>query len=422
MIELNNKKKLTIAISVYCSLLLAIVLIGQHETVLNVINSILSVLSPLIIGFTVAYLLNPILKFFEKKVFKFIKNKRILRFVGVFFTYISLILFFLALGMLVIPQVTKSITELVSKFESYKESALDFVNSILQNLKNMNILSNQVDANSIIEMLSDDITSGASIMKSIVSFLAANIDEILVIPKNILLGLFISIYALLNKERLAAQFKKLAKAVLSAESYETVYHRVTFTQATFGGYFTGVLLDALFVGITAFLALVIFGIPYASLIAVVVAVTNVIPVFGPFIGAIPSAIIIFISQPNKVLLFIILMVVIQQIDGNIIAPKILGNSTGMSSLSVIIAISIMGSCFGFIGMFIGVPVFAVIIALIKELVDERLMVKELPTETSHYYYRNSMADVNQEHITLFERICKLFKFASKKSPKQEDDE
>ena len=422
MLELNNKKKLTIAISIYCSLLLSIVLIGQHEKVLNVINSILSVLSPLIIGFTIAYLLNPILNFFEKTVFKFIKNKRILRFVGVFFTYISLILFFLALGMLVIPQVTKSVTELISKFESYKESALDFVNSILQNLKNMNILHNQIDANSIVEMFGDNITSSTSIIKSVVTFLATNIDKILIIPKNILLGLFISVYALLNKERLSAQVKKLGKAILSDKNYETVYHRVSFAQSTFGGYFTGVLLDAVFVGITAFLALVIFGIPYASLIAVVVAVTNVIPVFGPFIGAIPSAIIIFISQPNKVLLFIILMIVIQQIDGNIIAPKILGNSTGMSSLSVIIAISVMGSCFGFIGMFIGVPVFAVIIALIKELVDERLMVKELPTETSSYYYKNSMADVKQEHITLFERIRKLFKLSPNKSSKQGDDE
>ena len=422
MIELNNKKKLGVAISVYCSLLLAIVLIGQQETVLNVINSIFSIISPLVIGFTVAYLLNPILKFFEKSVLKFIKNKRALRFAGVFCTYVSLILFFLALGMLVIPQVTKSIAELMSKFEEYKISTLNFINSILQNLKDMNILHEQIDANFIIEMLGENISSGTSLISSIVTYLAANIDDILIIPKNILLGGFISVYALLSKERLAAQLKKLAKAILSPENYETVYHRVTFAQSTFGGYFTGVMIDAVFVGITTFFALVIFGIPYASLVAVVVAVTNVIPVFGPFIGAIPSAIIIFISNPNKVLIFIILMVVIQQIDGNIIAPKILGNSTGMSSLAVIVAISVMGSCFGFIGMFIGVPVFAVIIALIKELVEERLAIKELPIETSHYYYKNSMADVNQEHVTLFDRVRKLFKSSSKKQQKQEADD
>ena len=422
MIELNNKKKLGVAISVYCSLLLAIVLIGQQETVLNVINSIFSIISPLVIGFTVAYLLNPILKFFEKSVLKFIKNKRALRFAGVFCTYVSLILFFLALGMLVIPQVTKSIAELMSKFEEYKISTLNFINSILQNLKDMNILHEQIDANFIIEMLGENISSGTSLISSIVTYLAANIDDILIIPKNILLGGFISVYALLSKERLAAQLKKLAKAILSPENYETVYHRVTFAQSTFGGYFTGVMIDAVFVGITTFFALVIFGIPYASLVAVVVAVTNVIPVFGPFIGAIPSAIIIFISNPSKVLIFIILMVVIQQIDGNIIAPKILGNSTGMSSLAVIVAISVMGSCFGFIGMFIGVPVFAVIIALIKELVEERLAIKELPIETSHYYYKNSMADVNQEHVTLFDRVRKLFKSSSKKQQKQEADD
>ena len=422
MVELNNKKKLVVAISIYCSLILSIILISQHEKVSGVINSILSVLSPLIIGFTTAYLLNPILTFFEKSVFKFIKNKKLLRFVGVFCTYITLVIFILALGMLVIPQVTKSITELVSKFESYKISTLEFINSILQKLKDMNILHEQINANSILEMISENITSGTSIIKTVVTYLANNIDKFLIIPKNILLGLFISVYALFSKERLSAQLKKLAKAVLSDENYETVYHRFAFAHTTFGGYFTGVVIDAVFVGVTTFFALVIFGIPYASLVSVIVAVTNVIPVFGPFLGAIPSALIIFISEPNKVIPFIILMVVIQQIDGNIIAPKILGNSTGMSSLSVIIAIAVMGSCFGFIGMFIGVPVFAVIIALIKEIVEERLILKELPIETSHYYYRNSMADVNQEHITLFDRLHRFIKSISKKASKKEEDE
>ena len=422
MIELNNKKKLIIAISIYCSLILSIILIAQHEKILTVINSILSIISPLIIGFTVAYLLNPILNFFEKTVFKFIKNKRLLRFVGLFATYTSLVLFFLGLGMLVIPQVTKSIVELVSKFETYKTSALDFINSILQTLKDNNILHDQIDANALIEMLSQNLTSGTSLVETIVTYLANNFEKLIAIPKNILLGIFISIYALFSKERISAQCKKLASALLSEKNYKTLYHRVTFAHSTFGGYFTGVLIDAVFVGITTFIALIIFGVPYASLIAVFVAVTNVIPVFGPFIGAIPSALIIFISEPSKVLIFIILVIVIQQIDGNIVAPKILGNSTGMSSLSVIIAITVMGSCFGFVGMFIGIPVFAVIIALIKELVDERLALKQLPTETSNYYYRNSFVDADKEHVTLFDRVRKLFKSRSKKSDNQENEQ
>ena len=170
MIEFNNKKKLVVAISIYCSLILAIILIAQHDKVLDVINSILSIISPLIIGFTMAYLLNPILNFFEKKVFKFIKNKNVLRFIGVISTYASLVLFILGLGMLVVPQVTKSIVELVSKFESYKISTLEFVDSLLQTLKDKNILHEQIDANYIVEMVSKNITSGASIIETIINY------------------------------------------------------------------------------------------------------------------------------------------------------------------------------------------------------------------------------------------------------------
>ena len=189
----------------------------------------------------------------------------------------------------------------------------------------------------------------------------------------------------------------------------------------FGGYFTGVLIDAIFVGVITFIALIIFGVPYASLVAVIVAITNVIPIFGPFLGAIPSAFIIFISEPSKAIVFIILILVIQQIDGNIIAPRILGNSTGMSSLAVIVAITIMGSIFGFMGMLIGVPVFAVIIALIKELVEERLAMKELPVETSHYYPKNSFIDINDERVSLFEKSKKAFSSLIKKVFKKNAD-
>ena len=406
MIEFNNKKKLILAISIYCSLLLGIIIIGQYDKLSVIFSSILTVLSPLIIGFTLAYLLNPILNFFEKNIFKFIKNKKALRFIGISCTYIALFLFVGGFGMLVIPQVTKSISELVGKFEQYKGTLLQTVNELLQKLKDIEILHEDVDASTIIEKISANFSSGTSILKKILSYLANNIDAFLTVPKNILLGIFISLYTLLTKERLAAQIKKLGKGVLSPTAFENIHHRITFTHSTFGGYFTGVVIDALLVGITTFLALVVFNVPYPSLVAVIVAITNVIPIFGPFLGAIPSALIIFISEPEKVIIFIIIILLIQQIDGNIIAPRILGNSTGMSSLSVIIAITVMGACFGFMGMFIGVPIFAVIIALIKEIVEERLRSKDLPVETANYYPRNSLADAPGERTTLFDRLRK----------------
>ncbi|MBR2388652.1 MAG: AI-2E family transporter [Clostridia bacterium] len=432
MLNINNKTKFRLAVIIYCSLLLAVILIGQYDKISGIISSVINVLSPLIVGFTMAYLLNPILNFFEKKVFRFIKNKRVLRCVGIFFTYVALALFLIGIGFIVIPQLSKSISEFitpptpdgVSKFDDYKYAFIDYVNAILNKLKDSDLISDRIDATVILNFINDKFSSGRTVLEDIVRYLADNIESFLIIPRNILLGLFISFYALFTKERLAAQAKKLAKAVLSEEKYDKTYHLFSFTHSTFGGYFTGVIIDAVIVGIITFIALIIFGVPSASLVAVLVAVTNVIPIFGPFLGAIPSAVIIFLTEPSKVIVFIIIILLVQQIDGNIIAPRILGNSTGISSLAVIIAIIVMGSCFGFIGMFIGVPVFAVIIALIKEIIEEKLATKELPVETSSYYPKNSMVDTDVAHVTLFDRlktaIKKLIKKIFKKQPEKED--
>ena len=412
MINLDNKKKLPVAITVYFALILIVITIAQYDKLSAVVNSILSVMSPLIIGFALAYLLNPILNLYEKKVFKFIKNKRGLRAVGLLCTYLSLVLMLFCLVMLVVPQITKSVTDLTQQFETYTENTLALIDSVLANLSAKHIIPANVDSTSVINFISDQFSTGNSWLTTIVTFLADNMQNIMVIPKNILIGLFISIYALLSKERLSAQLKKAGRAILKDETFNRINHRMTFTHSTFGGYFTGVLLDALFVGVLTFIVLIIFGVPYASLVAVLVAVTNVIPVFGPFIGSIPSALIIFISEPKKVIIFIIAILIIQQIDGNIIAPKILGNSTGMSSLAVIIAITVMGSSFGFVGMLIGVPVFAVIIAFIKEITDERLVKMGLSPDTADYYPRNSMVEptnANEQHTTITEKAIAIFK-------------
>lgn len=432
MLNINNKKKLRLAVTVYCSLLLAIIIIGQFDKFSGIVSSVINVLSPLMVGFTMAYLLNPVLRFFETKVLRFIKNKRALRCVAILFTYVSLFFFVIGIGFIVIPQLSKSISEFItpqnadeiSKFDSYKYAFIDYVNAILNDLKESDIISDKIDATVILNFINDKFSSGRTVLEEIVRYLANNIESFLIIPKNILLGLFISFYALFTKERLAAQAKKLAKAVLSEEKYQKTYHLFSFTHSTFGGYFTGVVVDAIIVGVITFLALAVFGIPNASLIAVLVAVTNIIPIFGPFLGAIPSGIIIFIAEPSKVIVFIILILIIQQIDGNIIAPRILGNSTGISSLAVIIAIIVMGSCFGFIGMFIGVPVFAVIIALFKEIIEEKLKAKNVAIETAAYYPKNSMVDTDATHTTLFDMlknaITKLLKKIFKKQSKKED--
>ena len=219
---------------------------------------------------------------------------------------------------------------------------------------------------------------------------------------NVILGIFIAFYILASKEKRIAQINKFRAAFLTDKQDQKLGSVVRLVDHTFGRYVKGVLLDALAVGAVTYLLLTIFRVSeYNLLIAVICAVTNIIPFFGPFIGAIPSAIIVLISNPSKLILFLILILIIQQIEGNIIYPMIQGNSTGISSLSVLIAITVMGELFGVVGMIIGVPIFAVAVELVKQAIEERLRKRGRPTDTTYYYpddaVGNAEEDVYYEH-------------------------
>ena len=200
----------------------------------------------------------------------------------------------------------------------------------------------------------------------------------------------------------------------------------TKTHQVFGGFINGKLLDSLIIGIICFVGVSILEMPYTMLISIIVGVTNIIPFFGPFIGAVPSALISLMVSPRKCLYFVIFVFLLQQLDGNVIGPKILGNTTGISSLGVIISIIIMGELFGVIGMLIGVPLFAVIITLIKEFLDYRLKKKSLSTDTADYYEEDSLVDPHEVHEPVTKRLFRsighafLRIFRPKKHKKKND--
>lgn len=390
MFSIENRKKLVTAITVYCSILLLIVVIAQYDTFSGLIRSIFSALSPITIGLALAYLLNPILKFYEKHVIFRIKNKLLLRALGVTLTYLSFFGFIVGFAMLIIPRIVSSLADLINQIDVYEKNTIDLINKVLTFLSDHEITAKDFDAEALFKFIGDQFNTSESIAKTILQYITQNYTVILRVPLNIFIGFFISFYVLFTKEKLGAQFKKLFAALLNESKNGAFLSSIARSHATFGGYFTGVLLDAIFIGLASFLLLLIFKIPYASLIATVLAITNVIPIFGPFIGTIPCALFIFIAEPRKVLIFVILIIILQQIDGNIIAPKILGGSTGMSSLAVITSITIMGSLFGFLGMLIGVPVFAVIMAMISQLVNDRLRRKGEATRTAEYYPKDSI--------------------------------
>lgn len=400
----NNKVNRNIVFSVstvvFAALVLFFYIVSNLPAISDWVKSIFSIFSPVIIGAAIAYLCNPILRFCERRLLYAIRSRYLRRMLGIILTYAFIILIIAAIALLLVPQLMDSITDLLAQYENYIANAVTFVNEFINSIverfssgENGTPQENLLSADSIIAAISKIISSGDKVFDFIVDNVTFYGTKLVSGLSTILLSLFISFYLLASKEKRLAQVKKLLAALFSPQRYQWICDTAMLADKTFGKYLAGALLDSLTVGIVSFIFLTIFNIPYAAMVSVIVGVTNVIPFFGPFIGAIPSAFIIFIADPSKTITFIIIILILQQIEGNIIAPKIIGNSTGVSSLCVITAISIMGNLWGVVGMIVGVPLFAVVTALIDQFANARLAAKGLPQELEEYY---SLVDESEE--------------------------
>nr|MCR4906861.1 AI-2E family transporter [Clostridiales bacterium] len=291
----------------------------------------------------------------------------------------------------VIPQVSDSFRSLVDRLRDYIDSGSTWIDSLtakypfLDGVFESNLF--EMIQTNLNDWLKESINKLDSMNKLVenISTIFNNVSSVAVGMKNVVLGIVFAVYFLLYKESLFAQLKKLTKSVMKDRAYERFTHYAKLTDHTFGGFISGKLIDSIIVGLLCFILMKIFHMPYASLIAMIIGITNVIPFFGPFIGAIPSAFFIFVAEPKMTLWFILLIVVLQQLDGNVIGPRILGDFVGLSPLWIIVAITIMGGIFGVWGMFFGVPTFAVIYAVVKELTERKLEANALPRETDEYY-------------------------------------
>ena len=356
------------------------------------LGTLAGVLSPFLYGFIIAYLCDPVLRFFHERVFAFVERKkprRKLRYnLSVAAAYIILILFVTLFFVLVIPQVGKSYNDLMSKVDGYVAAAQSWADNFVRTSPLFggayNNFAEFLDVNAIAQQFRDAISDSYNLISKAANYIVSYGGKVVVEVKNVFLGIVISVYLLLSKKKLLAQCKKFAASVFSPANCDRLASTTRFVNETFGGFVVGKLLDSLIVGLITFIILAVFSMPYYPLIAVIIGVTNVIPFFGPFIGAIPSAFIIFIADPPKAIWFVIIIVAIQQLDGNVIGPKILGDSTGLSALWVVVAITVIGGWFGIPGMFLGVPIFAVLYAFVKKTAEARLAKRGLPTETDAY--------------------------------------
>lgn len=358
------------------------------------------ILNPVWLGMIMAYLFNPILKFAEKRIFRWNavtkrqhSSKRAL---GLIFTYIVVLIILTIFLLLVIPQVYASGSDLASKMSGYIDSTLKWINEFLSKSKfgdinNLDDVFNKaleifdLNMETIGTKIQELITNSTNLLKDYGPKVFEYFKGITNGFVNTIIGFIFSVYFLASKEKLTAQIKKVIRSMTSEKLYNSTLELANFTDKTFGGYITGKLLDSLIIGIIMFIVCAICKMPYTPLVSVLVGVTNVIPIVGPFIGAIPGTFIIFIVDPVKAFWFIVINVVVQQLDGNVIGPKILGQTTGLSALWVMMSITIMGGLWGLFGMLISVPIFAVLYTLVKLAVEKRLAKKGAPTETVEYY-------------------------------------
>ena len=381
-----NNKYATIAMYAFlviCASILLYLGISQINSIKASVNDFIGTLQPFIIGGALAYLLNFILKFYEDyilshKTFKRLKKSG-KRGIGLLLTYITATIITYLFIQFVLPQLLDSIIGLVNNIPQYLNDLTKVTNDIFDNL-NLQPEYISLITDKFGEAITYIITLISNLVPVIGNFIVGATSSIL----NIIIGIIISIYILIDKEKFMALGKKIVYALCSEEKAKFILRLATQSNMTFSRFIGGKILDSFIIGLLTFVILTIFKMPYILLISVIVGVTNIIPFFGPFIGGIPAAIIILFVSPIQALWFVVIIIVIQQIDGNIIGPKILGDSIGISAFWILFSLLVAAKFMGFVGMIIGVPLFAIFNSKIKEIVEERLRKKGLPIETEKY--------------------------------------
>ena len=380
-----NKKNTTEAI--YACAVLAIALTGisivvHIGVVYAALRAFLRVISPIVYGLSLAYIINPLLKLIECRVIAPIKTRKmrispvLRRILSLILSYLIVAFFLFLIGLLIFPQIVKNYEVIVS-------STSDFIQDTITRLSD----SFGVDAEEMNARVGEHAASFLSYLGTIGGRFALWL-------MLFGLGFIISFFVLLHKEHLCAAVKKLLASLLKPKRFNSTMGVARLADRTFGRFFIGKIFDSLIIGVISFVVFWATRMPYYPLLAAVICITNIIPYFGPIIGAIPCVILVLTESPVKAVWIAVIILIIQQVDGNVIGPKIVGNAIGIKSLWVVISITILGSFFGFVGMLIGAPLFSVLYTIIKEHTEQRLAKRNLPTETSAY------ADLNP--ITVFE--------------------
>lgn len=388
--------------------MLFFILIYRFSYVMELFSDILNAAAPIITGVAIAYVLNPVVNYMDRGLQKLrskkerdpVKNKKFCRRIAIAVSMLLTIVMIAALFAIVIPEVTSSLSRLFDTLPERLKEVEKWWTEFPQRYPKL--YSNKLIAPYVkmaVESVTEGINGGAvSTIVDWISYVLGGLVGAVNVLYNVIIGMIIAVYVLLSKEHFMASGKRIVVACMSQKKSENFFKIVRTTHKIFGGAITGKIIDSLLVGLITYIALTIFRVPYASLVSVIVGVTNVIPFLGPFIGAIPSALLIFIVNPGKGVLFIVLIIIIQQIDCNLLDPFIVGKSIGLSPFWEITACLVGGGLFGFWGLLLGVPVFALIYSLIGQLLNAKLQDRELPVERELYYRECTYEELKAEAV------------------------
>lgn len=402
----------------FCICLLFYYLLFYGSNIITAIGSAYKILMPILFGCIMAYLLTPTINWMEKRFLNPLVNRFKVKNKGKFRPYVRAVsitltslLYYIIIRMLIsmlLSQIVPSVQNLLNNFESYWSNFQLWLNDILTTrpdwLESLFASNPKLEEQLITSInnysaeLTGYLDKGIVLLSKSGEFLktiSVSIFNVLTVLWNFVLGFIIAVYLLANKERYSNQAKKMVYAFWERDKANVLLNNFRFAHNTFIGFIIGKVVDSIIIGCLCFCGTSLLNTPYAALVSVIVGVTNVVPFFGPFLGAIPCSVLILVVDPTHPLnfvYFVIFILFLQQLDGNFIGPKILGDSTGLSSFWVIFAITLFGGMLGIPGMIIGVPVFAIIYAAIKAHVNEKLYKKNLTAKTEDYHQLECIDD------------------------------
>lgn len=358
-------KNIFIILSYTALLVLGVI---YFESIFQYLGELLNIIQPFIIGFILAFIFNIPMKFFEKKLAKQNKKKR--RVVSAILSVLLILLVLLIVVMVVVPQVIENVRTLIDNLPSIFAQAEKWLNYVFEEIRLSPDLLDKIN-----EFQTRFAQTFISTLTAWAPNIASGVSHITTSVINIFMGFVMAIYMIFSKDKLIRQVKKFAHALFNDQHYQYISEVVKLTGTTFENFLAGQLTESIIIGVLCYIGCMILDIPYASIAAIVIGFTNIIPYFGPIIGAVISSVLILFVSPVKALIFLVFSTLLQQFESNLIYPHVVGNSVGLSALWVLFAVSVGGGLFGIPGMVFGLPTFSVIYELLRRWTNYRLEVK-----------------------------------------------